>query len=1011
MKWEFDEELFLLELFENTRNCSAREKDIKIQELSNLLNERASLLGIQTDETFRNFIGIRMKLLNIEYIASNGEYGLENYSALDLKVYKLFSENHDKFNQSLNNAKEKIKDLRKVNDTVNYRKDDHPEDNVDKNNDYFDEEDTAFYIIFNIPLEETIDFELSSETFSVRTFNCLKKAKINSYFQLLQSNQQQLSNIKSMGKKSINEVIGFIQKFNGSTSVPSISKAKNVPKIILQNKDRILNCDFSFQEKTQSTEDLVLIQNYQAGFELIDHDLILSCIYHPDSVIPIMECLKVFATDAVIKEQRKRKIAELIQDIPDCRKNSDFLSLFSLFSNDSILLPSIVEGLPYKECKVKDLPYQKNIDNKTLYFTLTSFIEWCNYDIANRIESFFSKHILNNKRTHTILSNRAEGKTLEYIGKKFDLTRERIRQIEAKARFEFEQWQDRENSLPKISIDLNVDYLSVSDIETYFKDNTLIALYLLRNSYNTKYTYNSSLDVFVVGNHDTLNEVQEVVDSLPDLFSIEEYRKIIEQNHNIDTGLLKIAINEAYQLSGKIYHRNRLTRTEMCRTILKKYYPEGIHIYDQKEIRDFSKKIELEFGQQAFSDSSRSIIARVSEVGILCGRGTYKAKQERYISKRLLNKIVAFVNNSSQIILMINAIFDAFYKELLIEGVDNKYYLQGILHEELGNKYIFRRDYISKDDTITSYSTEIIKFIKQYKYPVPKETIIKNFPGITEIVINLAIQDRNIINYFGSYIYANNLNLVQEDKTIISQLLNNSFNDSGYIHIKDFYLIVQKEYPSFNSRLFIEYPYCLFNILLYLLPGRYTFKRPFIARIGADINKPVDIISDYVMSNDIVDIDDILDLSKELHYTVYSILDFINQFNSDYLLINTHQIAKISYIGVSEKTCKEIEELIEKEVEDNIRIRDLSSIFKLKTINVPWTDWLIYSIIYKWSNLFEVGTTSNQFKLSVPIIAKKGKIKKTNMLQQNSKPSDFKIQVDDLDDLENLEIEFSSEDF
>lgn len=43
-------------------------------------------------------------------------------------------------------------------------------------------------------------------------------------------------------------------------------------------------------------------------------------------------------------------------------------------------------------------------------------------------------------------------------------------------------------------------------------------------------------------------------------------------------------------------------------------------------------------------------------------------------------------------------------------------------------------------------------------------------------------------------------------------------------------------------------------------------------------------------------------------------------------------------------------------------------------MNVPWTDWLLYSILNKWSKVFDVGPSNSQLRQAVPLIAPKGKL-------------------------------------
>ena len=58
---------------------------------------------------------------------------------------------------------------------------------------------------------------------------------------------------------------------------------------------------------------------------------------------------------------------------------------------------------------------------------------------------------------------------------------------------------------------------------------------------------------------------------------------------------------------------------------------------------------------------------------------------------------------------------------------------------------------------------EIVKFIKQSKYPVSKAEMFNEFPGVSEIVINIALNDPDVINYFGSYLHSSNLKISAQE--------------------------------------------------------------------------------------------------------------------------------------------------------------------------------------------------------------------------------------------------------
>lgn len=101
MRWEYEEELLLIDLYNYANNHTTNENSIAIEELSYALNNRAKELGYEVEETFRNITGIKMKLLNIKYLASNGKYGLSACSKMDEKCYKYFLNNPNEFNDEV----------------------------------------------------------------------------------------------------------------------------------------------------------------------------------------------------------------------------------------------------------------------------------------------------------------------------------------------------------------------------------------------------------------------------------------------------------------------------------------------------------------------------------------------------------------------------------------------------------------------------------------------------------------------------------------------------------------------------------------------------------------------------------------------------------------------------------------------------------------------------------------------------------------------------------------------
>lgn len=79
----------------------------------------------------------------------------------------------------------------------------------------------------------------------------------------------------------------------------------------------------------------------------------------------------------------------------------------------------------------------------------------------------------------TVLSARVGGESLEAIGKRLNVTRERVRQIEAKYTRKFAVWYNRTQIIDKIIADSNTA-LSTDLLKKYFENYYPEMIYLLR---------------------------------------------------------------------------------------------------------------------------------------------------------------------------------------------------------------------------------------------------------------------------------------------------------------------------------------------------------------------------------------------------------------------------------------------------------------------------------------------------------------------------------------------------
>ena len=842
------------------------------------------------------------------------------------------------------------------------------------------------------------DLKIGDVRFSARTSNCLYRSNIFTLNQLLDCTPEFVKNIRNMGEKSVEEIEDYLMNFiNNENSIAKKYEPIRLRQIIENHIDEVYDRNFSFL----SEDDQKVVGE---ACEIVGQDLLECCYANPEHVIAIGEALFDFVKKTHGASQRRERLYDLILQIPEERKNNFIYSYINAYT----LNEEIREQL-YTLCPNKNEDFTSNalimaISDTQLYLETVKFLKWCQFDIKQEVRAFLEKAYINEKH-QLVIQMRAQNHTLEEIGNKLGVTRERVRQLEKKIRMAFEKWQKKHRIIMKISAERNGDTaLSPSELEDYFEEYSLDVLFLLRGYKGSTYFYDSEIDMFIIGDDSISGRLDEAIELLPEFFNIKDRESLVDDicsENELPEELFQKKIDEEYEFSGNTYHRSRLSLTIVYANIMNKYYQNGLKVYDADALNGFREKIRLEYGDIHVPDNDRALTSRLCDVGVLAGRGIYRPKKEQYISKELEKKIYQYIMDSDQTLFLTMSLFSEFEDELAEFGVDNRYFLQGILHEKFGDKFIFRRDYISKDRNVTSIYDEVVKFVKSSKFPIAKEEIFRKYPGITDIMIQFATDDTSIINLFGKYIHGKNLNLDKNDRDYLKAILFKFLSGGKQVHCSDIYEFINNENPFVLKKNYILAQYSLFGMLEYLFRNEFQFDRPYIAKKDIKIFNPHEKMKESISGKSIVNIQNIKDFYKKHHYVVYSILDELNSFNDSHFIKDKETLISINKSQVKESDIVEIEDKILSEISETTLIANLRCVHSFKNIDVEWSEWLIYSVLKKWSNKLDVGVTDNQFKLAMPLVAPKGQLK--NISEDLHGSSNISIlKVDDLDDIDNL---------
>ncbi len=247
------------------------------------------------------------------------------------------------------------------------------------------------------------DIPIEDLNLSVRALNCLKTAKINYYSELLLKSADELIDIPNMGKKSLLE----LENIKINTPLTLFNDTED-NKYITPNT--ICSSIFTVISEIHNVNPAQLFEN----------------------LLPVCT--------SYIKDKGN------ITDVSLCLKDKNFIkNIYEVNYTQHVFeeyVLNIIKGNFYG-CEENYI-----LEKMPLYFNNVEFIDVLinNLLIKNAIEIFNTdkyiavypslsigaKKILNEKE-YEILIQRTEGKTLEEVGKVANLTRERIRQIEAKA--------------------------------------------------------------------------------------------------------------------------------------------------------------------------------------------------------------------------------------------------------------------------------------------------------------------------------------------------------------------------------------------------------------------------------------------------------------------------------------------------------------------------------------------------------------------------------------------------
>ena len=579
-----------------------------------------------------------------------------------------------------------------------------------------------------------------------------------------------------------------------------------------------------------------------------------------------------------------------------------------------------------------------------------------------------------------ILENRARGKTLESAGELFDVTRERVRQLEKRYFDDFLVFYTEMNQNTNIlrSMVENELFVLDSDIIKLFPANPLLFKYFLLNVDNDNLEYLEELGKFYfVDGYNWYNDACLYIDALPEQMREDELNEsiVLLQKKLDDNGIViseedcKKLILSSYKQSGDIFSKNKMNLTERYRLIWKENFPVSVNIYDEAFLDNFKRIYATTFDDyKEYGD--RAIIGVLIRIGLVCGRGEYRLNDRIFMSERLANKIYEYITQGGRQTFLTNTLFSIFREDLLSEGIDNKYFLQGALRQHFEGKLYFRRDYISTTPGDFNIYAEILSYVKTANRLVGYDEIKQTFEGATDIILSLALSQEGILGYRKKFIHVDSLHITTEERAYLRDILERLLSDNEIHHANQMMQYLKLANNDLLKKLYITEQFALFSVLSEFYGDEFEFKRPFIAHKNIVIGNQMERIKEFVYSKDVCLIEELLDFIYESQMHIYSILDCVNSLDG-YVFKDETCVILEEKTNINKYNVSVVEKLVDKEIGNN----DFIFVEKLKSFpyfptEVKWTDWLLYSAINKYGENFNAISSSNMFKMHGVMFAK-----------------------------------------
>lgn len=606
--------------------------------------------------------------------------------------------------------------------------------------------------------------------------------------------------------------------------------------------------------------------------------------------------------------------------------------------------------------------------------------------------------ILNRNRVFDVLHSRAKGETLDSIGSRYGITRERARQIEIRPRELVERWMDKRSSQLIAIFGGDIIANNKKAKEYFGEDKWQILKYCAGTKESQKFSswsYIPELDTICYSK--TINEnLDDILQSCADKNKSIDYTisKLKESGINITNEkiLNKVCNSRKIHIYDGDLYPNKLNVGKGIIAAVTTEFKDGINISDKEQMKKFAEYMNEKYGLSVKPD--RALTARIQDILVMSGKATYKSPDYIYPSKALDTAIKNYVESISDDRINYKTVFNEIDKDLMKEcGITTFQGLHGYIKKnEKRIGVISLRYYVCKAGVTALKSKDFFEkfynWLKDLGRPAGLDEILDNFDGWNDMYPKYAMLYYPQIVQWGQGTYMNmdvfNIpeDIIEKARKVLIENMNNK------IHYTNSYILtaqLKNKVPDFINNPLVKNESHVFNLAkYYLYDDKILFTKPHIVSKDAIGGKEFFTTEDFIYliigkKNQICKPELMKEVLRCYGQKNSSLCLGVQHILKDFIRIDTDQYFKKSAIKISNDDINKIDEFIEKHMANDMYIvpDKLCDFSELPKLQFRWNSWALCSVIEMFSKKYKTLYKRNNIMQNCIVVVEKNSVYKT----------------------------------